>query len=98
MAAKRLLSVDFEVFGRVQGVFFRKYTRLKAKELNLVGWVKNTKRNTVIGQMQGEPSGIDVMKEWLKTKGSPSSRIERCVFKNEMNITSLGFTAFEIRK
>ena len=30
------------VKGRVQGVFYRVYTRKKAIELNLTGWVKNT--------------------------------------------------------
>lgn len=30
-----------KVHGKVQGVFFRKYTQRKAMELGLVGWVKN---------------------------------------------------------
>lgn len=29
MSSEELLSVDYEVFGRVQGVFFRKYTQVK---------------------------------------------------------------------
>lgn len=45
------ISVDFEVFGKVQKVFFRKHTKNKADELGLVGWVKNTKQDTVIGQV-----------------------------------------------
>lgn len=36
----RLGSISFEVHGRVQGVFFRKHTQKKAKELGLVGWVR----------------------------------------------------------
>ncbi len=28
MSSEELLSVDYEVFGRVQGVFFRKYTQV----------------------------------------------------------------------
>ncbi|XP_060575297.1 acylphosphatase-1-like [Ruditapes philippinarum] len=43
-----LVSVDFEVFGKVQGVFFRRYTQKKAKELHIVGWVMNTHRGTVL--------------------------------------------------
>jgi acylphosphatase len=46
----------------VQGVFFRKYTEAKAKELKLVGWVANTAQGTVKGQAQGDPVGISRMK------------------------------------
>ena len=38
-----LIAVQFEVFGRVQGVFFRKFTNEKALSLGLRGWVKNTR-------------------------------------------------------
>ncbi|XP_001636815.2 acylphosphatase-1 [Nematostella vectensis] len=96
--AKELISVDFEVFGRVQGVFFRKYTKKKATELNLVGWVKNTDMKTVVGQVQGEKSNISTMKQWLKHTGSKRSRIDRCEFKNENKITSLTFASFDIVK
>ncbi len=35
---KRLTAI---VYGRVQGVSFRHYTRLEAQRLRLVGWVAN---------------------------------------------------------
>ena len=38
-----LIAVQYEVFGRVQGVFFRKFTNEKALSLGLRGWVKNTR-------------------------------------------------------
>ena len=41
--ATGLIAVDYEVFGRVQGVFFRKFTNEKANSLGLRGWVKNTR-------------------------------------------------------
>ena len=37
-----LVALEYEVFGRVQGVFFRKFTNEKARSLGLRGWVKNT--------------------------------------------------------
>ena len=43
MAQSGLVAVDYEVFGRVQGVFFRKFTNEKANSLGLKGWVKNTR-------------------------------------------------------
>ncbi|XP_068687889.1 acylphosphatase-1-like [Montipora capricornis] len=98
MAARTLLSVDFEVFGKVQGVFFRKNTKQTAAEHSIVGWVMNTKRKTVVGQLQGERANIRIMKKWLKETGSPKSRIDRCEFRNEKTITSLEFSTFTIRK
>ncbi|XP_038607779.1 acylphosphatase-2 isoform X1 [Tachyglossus aculeatus] len=53
MSAAGLKSVDYEVSGRVQGVCFRMYTESEAKKMGLVGWVKNTRQGTVIGQVQG---------------------------------------------
>jgi acylphosphatase len=49
-------------YEKVQGVFFRKYTEAKAKELKLVGWVANTAQGTVKGQAQGDPVGISRIK------------------------------------
>ena len=46
-------NIDIQVFGKVQGVFFRKFTAAEANKLKLVGWVMNTVKGTVKGQMQG---------------------------------------------
>ncbi|XP_067020174.1 acylphosphatase-2-like [Acropora muricata] len=97
-AGKTLCSVDFEVFGKVQGVFFRKDTRRTALEHSLVGWVMNTSHKTVVGQLQGEKASVHLMKKWLKETGSPKSKIDRCKFSNEKTISSLEFSTFTIRK
>jgi acylphosphatase len=86
------------VFGTVQGVFFRKYTKQQATELNLVGWVQNTERDTVEGYMEGEKSNIDQMKNWLQTTGSPRSKITKVQFTNEKSITKLTGNTFDIRR
>ena len=49
-----LLKLNFEIHGKVQGVFFRKYTHAQAKKLHLVGWVKNTSHGTVVGVAEGK--------------------------------------------
>ena len=95
--AKKLCSFDYEVFGLVQGVFFRKFTQKEAMKLQLVGWVKNTRNDTVVGQCQGEQSQVELMKRWLCKVGSPSSRIDKCDIKNEKDITEYEFSKFEIR-
>ncbi|XP_025103875.1 acylphosphatase-1-like [Pomacea canaliculata] len=96
MASRNLLSVDFEVFGTVQGVFFRKFTKDTAKSRNCVGWVMNTREGTVKGVVQGEANNVAYMKNWLKNEGSPSSKITDCTFKNERQISSLDFSDFKV--
>ncbi|KPJ17166.1 Acylphosphatase-1 [Papilio machaon] len=93
-----LRSVDFEVFGRVQGVFFRKFTKQEAEKLGLKGWCMNTSKGTVQGQLQGPSDNVENMMRWLRTTGSPSSQIEKAEFKNEKDITEYSFNDFSIRK
>lgn len=54
-------AFSFEVFGRVQGVFFRKYTKKKAEALGVTGWVMNTSRGTVLGEAFGNSTACDEM-------------------------------------
>ncbi len=89
-----LSSVDFEVFGIVQGVSFRKHTQDTATKYGLVGWVQNTRKGTVIGTVQGPEKNVEKMKTWLASKGSPKSQIIKCDFKNEHTIQSLEFSKF----
>lgn len=55
-------AFEFTVHGRVQGVFFRKFTVAKAKALHLVGWCANSQRGTVVGECQGKPEALAEMK------------------------------------
>jgi acylphosphatase len=90
------MSCDFEIFGSVQGVFFRKYTQQEAAKLQLIGWVKNTENGSVQGHMEGEQSNIMKMKSWLRTKGSPKSKIDKATFSNENLITKLNGQDFNV--
>jgi acylphosphatase len=74
-------SLSFEVWGKVQGVFFRKHTAKEANRLGLRGWVMNTKRGTVRGEVHGNPESMASIRQWLSTVGSPRSTIERAEFK-----------------
>ncbi|KAK2528042.1 acylphosphatase-2 isoform X3 [Falco biarmicus] len=96
-ASGALKSVDYEVFGRVQGVCFRMYTEEEARKLGVVGWVKNTSQGTVTGQVQGPEDKVNAMKSWLSKVGSPSSRIDRTNFSNEKEISKLDFSGFSTR-
>ncbi|XP_014967852.1 acylphosphatase-2 isoform X2 [Macaca mulatta] len=62
-----LKSVDYEVFGRVQGVCFRMYTEDEARKIGVVGWVKNTSKGTVTGQVQGPEDKVNsIQKPWCQ--------------------------------
>ncbi|XP_020772686.2 acylphosphatase-2-like [Boleophthalmus pectinirostris] len=92
-----LVSVDFEIFGYVQGVCFRMYTEKEGLRLGLVGWVKNTHSGSVVGQVQGPANQVEEMKVWLAKEGSPSSRITRASFSNQRSIDKLELRGFSTR-
>ncbi|XP_029927166.1 acylphosphatase-2-like [Myripristis murdjan] len=96
-ATSKLVSVDFEIFGYVQGVCFRMYTEREGLRLGLVGWVKNTYSGSVVGQVQGPAEQVKEMKVWLSKEGSPSSRITRASFTNERAIERLELSGFSTR-
>ncbi len=63
------------------------------------GWIRNTERRTVQGELEGSADQIAAMKLWLQTTGSPSSRIEKAVFKNEKPVEKYSFgDTFEVRR
>ncbi|XP_028828366.1 acylphosphatase-2-like isoform X2 [Denticeps clupeoides] len=93
----KVASVDFEIFGDVQGVCFRMYTEDEGRKLGLSGWVKNTRQGTVVGQVQGSPEKVREMKNWLSKVGSPTSRIDRAEFTNEKEISKPEIRGFSTR-
>ncbi|XP_050441105.1 acylphosphatase-2 [Adelges cooleyi] len=96
-AGHSYVSVEFEVFGKVQGVYFTKYCRDQCAELNIVGWVKNSKRGTIMGKMQGPKSNVEAMIAWLSNEGSPGSKVERCDLMNFEYLARKEFNGFSIR-
>ncbi|CAG9330522.1 unnamed protein product [Blepharisma stoltei] len=90
--------IRYEVFGHVQGVFFRKYTKTQAQKLGLTGWVENTPRGTVIGEAEGPSDKIEEFKHWLRNIGSPKSRIDDLRITNETDISQLKFHSFSVKK
>ncbi|KAJ6646416.1 Acylphosphatase-2 [Pseudolycoriella hygida] len=95
--AALFLQVDFEVFGHVQGCYFTKFTRDMCVELNIRGWVKNSKNGTIVGKMQGTKPEIHKMVEWLSKEGSPGCKIERCELTNWGTLVRLDYKEFSIR-
>jgi acylphosphatase len=63
------------VSGKVQGVFFRDYTRRHALELGLKGWVRNLPDGRVEAVVEGEEGKIKKLL-LIVHKGSPASRVD----------------------
>ena len=96
---KLLQAIRFKVTGKVQGVFFRKHTRAKARELGLVGWVMNKPDKTVVGEAQGSVDALASFQEWLQTEGSPKSRVDACeVEVVDDALEKAAFSKFSIRR
>ncbi|XP_034666487.1 acylphosphatase-2 [Drosophila subobscura] len=95
---ENIFGCKFEVFGKVQGVYFRKHTNNKAKQLALVGWCMNTDEGSVKGVMEGSLENIIEMKHWLQHKGSPRSVIQKAVFSANEPLVSSNFETFSIRR
>lgn len=84
----------FIVEGKVQGVYFRKYTHQKANELGLKGFVRNLANGNVEVIAEGTGESFESLHQFLE-KGSPLSRV-RNILVSDVNDTEI-FTSFSIR-
>jgi acylphosphatase len=81
------------VTGRVQGVFFRAWTKEKARELDIRGWVRNCADGSVEGHFEGEEPAvrwlIDIMYD-----GPGGARVDRV---QAEDAAVEGLNGFEVR-
>ncbi len=61
--------------GKVQGVAFRVYCKKAAHNLNLCGFVKNKKDNSVYVEIEGIDTNLQKFVDWCHI-GSPLSHVE----------------------
>ncbi|KAM3824806.1 acylphosphatase-1-like isoform 1-T1 [Vipera latastei] len=78
MASSELWAIDYEIYGEVQGVFFRKYTEDQGRKLGLVGWVKNTAHGTVTGQVQGTKEKVEIIIGYVASEAPCLELIRPC--------------------
>ena len=67
-------KVEIRIFGRVQGVSFRYFTRKKAVELGITGYVMNMPDGSVKTVAFGEEENLDNFITELK-KGPPAAKV-----------------------
>jgi len=63
-----------QIWGRVQGVFFRTHTQAEATKLNLVGWVRNCPDGTVEIVAEGNEKSLTRLLDWCRT-GPPKAQV-----------------------
>ncbi len=66
LAVSDLRAIRVVVGGSVQGVGFRDATRRKARELGLLGWVRNAEEGTVAVHAEGSPAAIEGLLAFLR--------------------------------
>jgi acylphosphatase len=67
--------VIIKVFGQVQGVGFRWYTRRMAQDLGLTGWVCNEPDDSVKILAEGERDKLEKLVDWCR-QGPESAQID----------------------
>ena len=82
------------ISGRVQGVYFRAWTRDQAERLGVHGWVRNLPDGSVEAHLQGEPAAVDQLIQVL-SDGPPDARVAR-VETEEAVVENL--SGFQIRR
>lgn len=70
-----LVAKRVRVFGRVQGVFFRAFTRDVAESLHVAGTVRNCDDGSVEAYLEGDEKAVEKMIDFLRM-GPPAAQVE----------------------
>lgn len=67
--------VKVQVSGIVQGVNFRRYTQMTARQLGVCGWVRNLPDGRVEGCFEGDAAAVESLVDWCRS-GPPAGRVD----------------------
>jgi acylphosphatase len=88
------IRIHIFIEGRVQGVFFRHSTLIKAQEIGIFGFVRNLPGGLVEAVFEGEEEKVNKITEWAK-RGPSSAKVEK--FNVNLEEHKGEFKDFEIR-
>jgi acylphosphatase len=89
-----LKRVHVIIFGEVQGVFFRDFTKKIADSIGLKGWVKNNKNGSVEAIAEGSKEQLD---EFLEKCSRGPQTAEVVEVRRSWEKSTGEFKGFEIR-
>ncbi|MBF0357342.1 MAG: acylphosphatase [Magnetococcales bacterium] len=84
-----------EIFGVVQGVWYRGSTEKMAKKLGLTGWVRNRSDGSVEAVFQGPSNAIEQMLTWCR-HGPRTATVDRVEVQDQLLDKTL-FSEFLVR-
>ena len=70
------VAVEARITGRVQGVWFRAWTRSEAERLGVEGWVRNERDGSVRALFAGPCEAVEEMLRRCH-EGPPAARVEK---------------------
>ena len=87
-------AVRIQVYGLVQGVFFRASTKQEAERLGLKGWCCNKPDGSVLIIAEGSDEQLDQFEVWCNS-GPEMARVDK-LLKDEVSVE--GFADFQIKR
>lgn len=87
------IALKVQVYGRVQGVFYRSWTREQAAALGVSGWVRNCADGSVEAHVEGEEAAVAEMIARMRA-GPGAARVERVEVED---VAAEGAGGFEVR-
>lgn len=85
------MTVHLLIKGKVQGVFYRAAAKDVAEQLNLSGWIRNTKEGDVEAMVTGDQDLINEFVEWCK-KGPSRANVTKVEVTEKTDEQFFGFT------
>lgn len=86
--------VNVLVSGIVQGVNFRRFTQITARQLGVNGWVRNLPDGRVEACLDGEAEAVGELLDWCRS-GPPSARVDNLEIREEQFVAE--FSDFFIK-
>ena len=87
------IAKSVRVTGRVQGVFFREWTRGHAEAIGATGWIRNRRDGSVESHVEGDAAAVAALIDAMR-EGPDGARVD------DVEIVEAGpeeFDRFEIR-
>lgn len=88
----KIIHKKITIYGRVQGVAFRKFAHQMAKKCKIAGYVQNQTNGSVYVEAEGPKEQIEQFINWCH-QGSPFSKVDRVETKDG---TPCYYSIFEI--